>query len=149
MVIWELILVSWQESPQKVRVLLGYRLEKICSLIVMYITEVIFFIISYNSHSFFQSYVLSESTHQLSPTRVLVSVSCLFLNLLIQPLKIIDLSIWKRVVIGKVFSLLLVTSWETLFACAFCNHAARTDTNSSSSEGFSAFCCLKKGPDLK
>ena len=94
-----------------------------------YITEVIFFIISYNnSQSFFQSSVLSESTLQLSPARVLISVLCLLLNLLVQPLKIIDLSISKQVVIGKVFSLMLVPSLETLFAYAFCNHAARACT---------------------
>jgi len=147
--IWELILVTRQESPQKVRVLLGYRLEQNCLLIVMYITEAIFFIISYtNSHSFFQSSVPSESTILLSPARVLVLVLCLLLNLLIQSLKILDLSISKRVVIGKVLSLMFVPSLETLFACAFCNHAARADTNSSSSEDFSAFCCLEKGHDL-
>ena len=81
-----------------------------------------------NSQSLFQSSVLSESTLQFSPARVLISVLCLLLNLLIQPLKIVDLSISKRVVIGKVFSLMLVPSLETLFAYAFCSHAARACT---------------------
>ena len=77
----------------------------------------------------------------VSPARVLVSVLCLLLNLIIQPLKIVDLSISKWVVIGIVFFLMLVPSLQILFACAFCNHAAEAPTNSSSNEGFSAFCC--------
>lgn len=70
----------------------------------------------------------------------------LLLDLLIQPLEPLKLSTPRCAELWKAVSLMILPSVEVLLAHAYLNHAAKADSNSSSSEYFNDFWCLEEFP---